>query len=136
MSSENTKKQALAESAKGKSGTANGLLWVLVILLIVLAAVGNAYFADSFNLALRVVAVVILLAAALGLAFMTSQGKKSMSFLKASRSELRKIVWPNRSEATQTTLIVFGVTVVASLVLWGFDSLIIAVISFLTNLRF
>ncbi|MGR6979994.1 preprotein translocase subunit SecE [Testudinibacter sp. P27/CKL/0425] len=136
MSSENTKKQTLIESHEGKSKATNNLFWLLAIVLIVLAAVGNTYFADQFPLAARVVGVVVLMAAALGLTAITNQGKKALSFFKESRGELRKIVWPKRSEATQTTLIVFGVTVVASLVLWGFDSLIIAVISFLTNLRF
>ncbi|MDH3000262.1 preprotein translocase subunit SecE [Chelonobacter oris] len=136
MSSENTKKQTLIENPEGKGKATNSLLWILVVLLIVLAAVGNTYFGDDFNLAVRVVGVVVLMAIALGLAAITNQGKKALSFLRESRTELRKIVWPTRSEATQTTLIVFGVTVVVSLVLWGFDSLIIAVISFLTNLRF
>ncbi|MGV6988369.1 preprotein translocase subunit SecE [Testudinibacter sp. P80/BLE/0925] len=136
MSLENIKKQQLIESHEGKSKATNNLLWILAVLLIIVAAVGNTYFADQFALAIRVVAMVILMAAALGLAAITNQGKKAVAYFKESRGELRKIVWPKRSEATQTTLIVFGVTVVASLVLWGFDSLIIAVISFLTNLRF
>ncbi|SMB84168.1 preprotein translocase subunit SecE [Pasteurella testudinis DSM 23072] len=136
MSSENTKKQTLIENPEGKGKSANSLLWVLVVALIVLAAVGSAYFGENFNLAVRVVAIVVLMALALGLAALTNEGKKAIGFLKESRGELRKIVWPKRSEATQTTLIVFGVTVVTSLVLWGFDSLIIAVISFITNLRF
>lgn len=136
MSSENIKKQSLIENHEGKSKATNNLLWILAVLLIIVAAVGNTYFADQFALAIRVVAVVVLMAAALGLAAITNQGKKAVAYFKESRGELRKIVWPTRSEATQTTLIVFGVTVVASLVLWGFDSLIIAVISFLTNLRF
>ena len=136
MSLENTKKQPLIESAEGKSKAANRFLWLLVVLLIVVAAVGNAYFDEGFNLAVRVVGVVILMALALGLAALTNQGKKAISFLKESRGELRKIVWPKRSETVQTTLIVFGVTAITSVVLWGFDSLIIAVISFITNLRF
>ncbi|KAE9525850.1 preprotein translocase subunit SecE [Testudinibacter aquarius] len=136
MSSENIKKQALIESHEGKGKAVNNLLWLLAVLLIVVAAVGNTYFADQFALAIRIVAMVILMVAALGLVAVTNQGKKAIGFFKESRGELRKIVWPKRSEAMQTTLIVFGVTVVASLVLWGFDSLIIAVISFITNLRF
>ena len=38
-------------------------------------------------------------------------------------TEIRKVVWPNRTETTQTTLIVLAAVIVASLLLWGLDSL-------------
>ncbi|MBE2895183.1 preprotein translocase subunit SecE [Spirabiliibacterium falconis] len=135
MNSKNTKKlPEVAQEGKGKG--ANTLLWLLALVAVVVAAVGNAYFAQDVNVAIRVVGVVVLLALALLFAALTNQGKKAMTFIRESRVEVRKVVWPTRPEATQTTLIVFGVTVITSLILWGFDSIIIAVINFLTNLRF
>ena len=44
--------------------------------------------------------------------------------------------WPTRAEARQTTLIVIGVTMIASLFFWAVDSIIVTVINFLTDLRF
>jgi preprotein translocase subunit SecE len=40
-----------------------------------------------------------------------------------SSVEIRKVVWPNRTETTQTTFIVAAAVIVASLILWGLDSL-------------
>lgn len=130
------KKQAEQAEHLQKSKGLNTFLWLLGIVIIAVAAVGNIYFADQFSTPIRVVAVVILLLVALGILAITNQGTKARAFLKDSRTELRKIVWPTRSEAMQTTLIVMAVTMIVSLILWGLDSIIVSVINFLTNLRF
>ncbi|MFU2059981.1 preprotein translocase subunit SecE [Avibacterium volantium] len=134
----NIDKKKHAEQAEHlqKSKGLNTFLWLLGIVIIAVAAVGNIYFADQFSTPIRVVAVVILLFVALGILAITNQGTKARAFLKDSRTELRKIVWPTRSEAMQTTLIVMAVTMIVSLILWGLDSIIVSVINFLTNLRF
>ncbi len=80
--------------------------------------------------------LVVLLVGAVALAAITNQGQKAIHFIKESRTELRKIIWPTRPEATQTTLIVLAMCVVVSLVLWGIDSIIVALITFVTSLRF
>ena len=50
------------------------------------------------------------------------------SFLKEyvveSHFELRKIIWPTRQETLQTTLVIFVVVVIISLMLFGFDSIL------------
>ncbi|WP_044469698.1 preprotein translocase subunit SecE [Mannheimia massilioguelmaensis] len=132
---EKNKKNA-PEQVEQQSKGLNTLLWVAVVVVIIAAAIGNVYFAEQFSTAVRVVGVVVLLAVALGLAALTSQGKKALAFFSESRTELRRIVWPTRPEAMQTTLIVIGVTVLTSLILWGFDSIIVSIINFLTDLRF
>ncbi|MEE6032530.1 preprotein translocase subunit SecE [Avibacterium avium] len=130
------KKHAEQAENREKSKGLNTFLWLLGIVIIAVAAVGNIYFADQFSTPIRVVAVVILLLAAAGVLAITNQGTKARAFLSASRTELRKIVWPTRAETMQTTLIVMGVTVFVSLILWGIDSIIVTVITFLTDLRF
>lgn len=119
-----------------KSKGVNTALWLVAVALFAVAAVGNAYFSSHFSLIVRVLLLVVLLVGAVALAAITNQGKKAIHFIKEARSELRKIIWPTRPEATQTTLIVLAVCVVVSLVLWGIDSLIVALITFLTSLRF
>jgi preprotein translocase subunit SecE len=42
-------------------------------------------------------------------------------FVRESRIELRKVVWPTRQEATRLTLVVIGVSAGVGLVLGGFD---------------
>ena len=131
------KKQKHAqEEAAHKSKGVNLFLWFIVLAVVIAAAVGNIYFADQFSTPIRVVAIVILLVLALGIGALTNEGKTARTFLKESKTELRKIVWPTRPETMQTTFIVMGVTVIVSLILWGFDSIIMSVITFLTDLRF
>lgn len=131
-----TKTLEQAEQKGGKSKGANTALWIVAIVLLVVAAVGNAYFSSHFSLIVRVLLLVVLLVGAVALAAITNQGQKAIHFIKESRTELRKIIWPTRPEATQTTLIVLAMCVVVALVLWGIDSIIVALITFLTNLRF
>ncbi|MDE4002850.1 preprotein translocase subunit SecE, partial [Glaesserella parasuis] len=110
--------------------------WVFSISLLTIAAIGNTYFAEYFSLIVRILLLVVLCVAALGIAAMTNQGQQSIDFIKDSRQELRKIIWPNRQETTQTTLMVVAMCVVVALALWGIDSIIVLIVDFLTNLRF
>lgn len=119
-----------------KSKGVNGFLWALAVTLLGAAAVGNTYFASHFSFVVRVLLLVGLCVAAFGVALLTNQGQKAITFVKESRHELRKIVWPTRQESTQTTLIVGAVCLVVALALWGIDSIIVAIINFLTGLRF
>lgn len=126
-----------AEVEQGvKSKGVNGALWAVAIVLFSVAAIGNAYFATHFSFIVRILLLVVLLIGAVVAAAFTNQGQKAIGFMKDSRQELRKIVWPKRQETTQTTLIVGAMCLIVALALWGIDSIIVAVINFLTNLRF
>jgi preprotein translocase subunit SecE len=57
--------------------------------------------------------------------FLTSEsGVNLIGFLKGSRIELRKMVWPKRQETVQTTLIIMVVVVLVALFLWAIDALV------------
>lgn len=130
------KKKHTLEAPEEKSKGLNAFLWLLTVVIIAATAFGNIYFEDQYSTPIRVVAVVVLLLIALGIAAMTNQGRKALGFFQDARTELRRIVWPSRPEATQTTFIVVGVTVFVSLILWGLDSIIVSIITFLTDWRF
>lgn len=134
MATENKKKASEQLETAEKSKGLNSTLWAVSLVLLAVAAIGNTYFASHFSFIVRVLLLVVLCTGALGAAAITNQGQKAILFIKESRTELRKIVWPTRPEATQTTLIVFAMCAVVSLVLWGIDSLIVTLITFLTNL--
>ena len=97
-------------------------LWVLGLSLITVAVWGNSYFSD-IGLLYRVLGVVGILLISLFVLKFTIFGSQTFNLLLQSSTEIRKVVWPNRTETTQTTLIVTAAVLVASLILWGLASL-------------
>ena len=97
-------------------------LWVLSLSLISLAVWGNSYFSD-IGLLYRVLGVVGVLLLSMFVLKFTIFGSQTFNLLLQSSTEIRKVVWPNRTETTQTTLIVTAAVLLASLILWGLDSL-------------
>jgi preprotein translocase subunit SecE len=57
----------------------------------------------------------------------TKRGNFVVRFLRETRSEMRKVVWPSRREAVNMTAIVLGVTVLMAaglgIVVWLFTKL-------------
>ena len=52
-------------------------------------------------------------------------------YLKDTRAEIAKVTWPTREEGLRLTWIVFVVTVISAIVLFGIDSFFAAIIGFL-----
>ena len=97
-------------------------LWIVGLAVIASAIWGNSYYSD-FGLLYRVIGVILLFSAGLFILRFTEFGSVAFDTIKQSTVEIRKVVWPNRTETTQTTLIVVGVVIIAALLLWGLDSL-------------
>jgi protein translocase subunit secE/sec61 gamma len=100
----------------------DGLKWLVVAALVLGGAVANSYYADQFELIIRVLVMVVIGAAAVFVAVNTEKGHSFWELMKAAQVEVRKVVWPNRQETTQTTLIVVAVVIVTGAVLWGLDT--------------
>jgi preprotein translocase subunit SecE len=107
-------------------------LWLMVAAILVLAVLANNYFSHQ-AVAIRLIGWIIAALAMLLVFFYTTQGRRFGSFAQASRAELRKVVWPTREETIRTTLIVMAMVVVASLFLWGIDTLLLWAVAFLTG---
>jgi preprotein translocase subunit SecE len=99
------------------------LKWLFVAALVVVAVVGNQYFASE-SVLYRVLALLVVAIVAAVVALQTAKGKAFWVLAKEARVEIRKVVWPTRQETTQTTLIVVAVVLVMALMLWGLDSLL------------
>ncbi|MCF5460661.1 preprotein translocase subunit SecE [Pseudomonas syringae] len=99
------------------------LKWLLVVVLVVVGVVGNQYYSAG-PILYRVLALLVIAAAAAFVALQTGKGKAFFVLAKEARAEIRKVVWPTRQETTQTTLIVVAVVLVMALLLWGLDSLL------------
>ena len=70
--------------------------------------------------------IIVLAALVLGtlVGLQSSPGRTFWEFVQSSRIELRKVVWPDRQETVQVTLVVFVMIIVLSLFFWALDSLL------------
>lgn len=79
------------------------------------------YVLGSQDLWIRVLALLALVAASVGV-FLTSEwGRQLVAYGRESVREAKKVVWPTRQEATQMTGYVFAFVVVMALMLWLTD---------------
>lgn len=122
----------MSTNTESHSGSMDGLKWGGVAILVVAAVVGNYYYSD-LSVLIRVIAVVVAIGIAFGIAMLTVKGKEALNFAKEARVEIRKVIWPTRQEAMQTTLIVLAVSAVVALILWGLDGILVRVVSFITG---
>ena len=88
---------------------------------LVIGAVAAFYALGKQDLWLRVVALLVLLAAAAGVFFVSEPGKQLIAYGRDSSREVRKVVWPTRKEAMQMTAYVFAFVFVMALFLWLTD---------------
>lgn len=114
----------MVASSNSENGALDKLKWGAVVLLALVAVVGNQYYAEQFAVIYRAMVLVVVGAVAAVIALQTGQGKRFVGFAKESRVEIRKVVWPTRQETQQTTLVVVAIVLVAALILWALDSLL------------
>lgn len=69
-------------------------------------------------------ALLVGVAAAVGVFLTAESGKRLVGFGRDSVREVKKVVWPERKEALQMTLYVFGFVLIMSLFLWVTDKTI------------
>ncbi|MBL4795425.1 MAG: preprotein translocase subunit SecE [Pseudomonadales bacterium] len=101
----------------------DGLKWSIVFVLVAAAVVGNSHYGAE-PLLYRVLAIITIMLLAAGVGSLTAKGKAFIELLKEARVETKKVVWPTKQETIQTTIVVVAVVLIASLILWGLDSLL------------
>jgi len=89
--------------------------------LLLVASVAAFYALGKQDLWLRVVALLVLLAAAVALFFTSESGKQLIGFSRDAVRETKKVVWPTRKEALQMTGYVFAFVFVMALFMWLTD---------------
>ena len=95
-----------------------------VAAVLVVAAVVAFYALGKQDLWLRVVALIVVMAAAVATFFTSEAGKQLIAYGRDSAKEVRKVVWPTRKEALQMTGYVFAFVFVMALFLWLTDSML------------
>jgi len=89
--------------------------------VLVIGAVAAFYALGTQDLWVRVLALLALLAAAVGVFFTAEAGRQLAAYGQDSIKETRKVVWPTRKEAIQMTGYVFAFVFVMALFLWLTD---------------
>lgn len=89
--------------------------------LLVIGAIAAFYLLAQQDMWVRVVALLVMLAGAVGAFFASESGRQLIAFGRDSSREVRKVVWPTRKEAMQMTGYVFAFVVVMALFLWLTD---------------
>ena len=113
MATTNPQVETVSSSADKAKLAAAGVL--------VVGAVAAFYLLAAQPLWLRVVALLVLLAAAVGVFLVSETGKQLIAFGQESARETKKVVWPSRKEAMQMTGYVFAFVLVMALFLWLTD---------------
>ena len=90
--------------------------------LAVVAAVALFYILGDSSALIRALVVVVGVIAAAGIALTSDPGRSVWQFALATRTEVRKVVWPTRRETAQSTMIVILMVLVVGIYLWLLDA--------------
>lgn len=102
---------------------------LVAAIALLLAGIAGFYYFESWrgqpvSLLLRVLGLLLIVGIAAAIALSSLSGKRLLGFMRDSRLEVRKMVWPTRAETMQTTLMVIVIVLILSIFLWGVDSLL------------
>jgi preprotein translocase subunit SecE len=123
--SKNVENQVKSESSIG----------MIVSLLIVVGFLALFYL-DPLELQVTLYKVLVLLAGLVlaGFVFFKSpQGIRFNTFLKETKIELRKVVWPTKDETIKTTGMIMVAVVIVAIFLWIVDAFFTWAVQLLTN---
>lgn len=97
---------------------------LILAMTIVIASLVAFYTLTEYSVLYRTLGVVVAIVVAGFIAAKTEIGSSSISFVRSSVVEMKKVVWPTKKETTQTTLTVGIMVVIVGIILWTFDQVI------------
>jgi preprotein translocase subunit SecE len=111
-------------NAKSDTTTESSLLDKVKIFLaiaIVIGGIAGYYIYEDAPAVLRIASVIFALAIGIGVFATSGVGQELWRFIQGSRVELRKVVWPNRQETGQTTLVIIFFVIIMGIFFWLLD---------------
>lgn len=122
-----TKRKEQSVEVVKQSSPLDYVLWVIALALLLFATMANSYLPKYWVMAndvwVRIGVIVASVIVALGLLYLTQQGKGFIQLLKESRIELRRVTWPTKPETISTSWQVIIVVFIAAFLIWVFDTL-------------
>jgi preprotein translocase subunit SecE len=122
---------AEVQTSEGSSAKDSALMALSVLAL--LAGIVGFYWYEEAPLPIRLLMVAAGLAAAAGLAWFSWYGREFRQFAQAARTELRKVVWPEREDTFRTTFVVVVFAVLMGVFFWVLDFILTWLIRLLTG---
>ena len=98
--------------------------WKTILAVLILVAGLALYYVNplDFNSLTKVLITLLVFIGAAVVFIKSSQGDRFVHFLKETRIELRKVVWPTREETIKTTGIIMVAVVIVAIFLWIVDA--------------
>ena len=122
----------MSSRVEAASSMPDVMKWIASAACLAAGLVGFYFFAEHSTL-LRVVGLLFAIGLSVVIAVQTEKGRSIWDFMRDSRTEVRKVVWPTRAETVQTTLAVLFVVVLMGVVLWLMDMVLLWAIRLLTG---
>ncbi len=122
----------MTANTENQSNSLDIVKWGLAVILVAAAVVGNQFYSEE-SVLVRAIAVIVAFAIAGFIALQTVKGKKALEFARDAQIEVRKVIWPTRQEALNTTFIVLAATAILAVILWLLDMGLLKVINFITG---
>ena len=94
---------------------------LMTALLVLIAGVFAFYYFEDESQLLRVIGILAIAATAFFIVSTTDIGRRGLGFVRDARVEVRKVVWPTRTETTQTTIAVLIMVFLVAIMLWLID---------------
>jgi len=106
-------------------------LWLAVLLMS--AGVYGFYYFDDQHAVVRALGIMVVAGISVFIALQTGFGRNIVGFISGANSEVRRVVWPTRTETVQTTLVVLFLVLLIGIFLWLLDMLLLSGVQFLTG---
>ena len=123
---------ATTKDTETTAGPLDTVLLALASLVVVASLVAYYYFEDT-PVFVRALGILVSLGIGAALLYRTQLGQFLWQFVQGSRVEIRKVVWPTRQEATQTTLAVFLFLLVLGVFFWSLDLILLFITRAITG---
>jgi preprotein translocase subunit SecE len=118
--------------AEAQGGRLDSLkLWIAILLMG--AGIYGYYFFSDVMIVLRVLGLLAVAAVAIAIAYQTDMGRQVVGFIGGAQNEVRRMVWPSRTETLQTTMAVVFIVLVVGVFLWLLDMVLLRAVQFLTG---
>ena len=95
---------------------------LILATLLVVAAIAIFYVLQGESSLLRALIFIVGVIMAAAVALTTELGRSAWQFTLATRTEVRKVVWPTRRETIQSTLVVIVMVLIVGIYLWLLDA--------------